>query len=152
MKTAPKTTTALAIPQFSKVSPKPTKTEILEALVQRAKVKHDLEEETRKIKADALLRKIERTARDLAKKEKDVNEIDYVYYSEKKVRFTIWVKSPELSSLIEAHSKIKHGSTFDYQSTKRLLREKLAGAPERCRLLDSPEAVKALDHMLESFA
>lgn len=151
MKT-PNTTTAVAIPQFSKVSPKPTKTEILEALVQRAKVKHDLEEESRKIKAKSAYDRIIKISGELLKKDAYKAYVYTVSTGGQYVQYKIEAKSPELTKAIIEYGKVQYGSSFDYQATKRLLREKLAGAPERCRLLDSPEAVQALDHMLETLA
>lgn len=56
-------TTALSKPKTSlakieTIVPKPTKTEIINAMVERARVKHELDEQSRQVKKEALEKKI----------------------------------------------------------------------------------------------
>jgi hypothetical protein len=147
------TTTALSIPTAS-IQPKPTKTEIVEAMLARAKAKNDAENERRKAKREALGKKIEALATKLAKSMTPRVSI-YAYDDAARSHCDLIfsnVKSPELDALIvEYHGYFR--LRLDEKAARDAIRRELAGAtkPSATRLLDNPEAVKAIDAMLEQW-
>jgi len=102
-------TTTTAVTGAKNFTPKPTKTEIIEAMVTRAKVKHDEENARQKKLRDALEKKIYTTAiKEVKSKKADVSI--YAYYGDEErlhcdVRFGN-VRSPELSVLFEEFRKV----------------------------------------------
>lgn len=146
-------TTALSIPTAN-LQPKPTKTELVEAMLVRAKVKHDAENVQRKAKRDALGKKIEALATKLAKQKKPQVCI-YTYADNSRSHCDVRVqnvKSPELDLLFAEYTK---NSTlcWDEKEVRAEIRQALTGLakPSATRLLDNPEAVRAMDAMLEQW-
>jgi hypothetical protein len=147
------TTTALSIPTAA-IQPKPTKTEIVEAMLVRAKLKHDAENERRKAKREALGKKIEALAIKVAKTLTPKVYI-YAYADESRSHCELRVdpiKSPELDALLaEYHENAL--IRWDEKATREAIRRELTGAakPGPGRLLENPEAVQAIDAMLEQW-
>lgn len=146
-------TTALSIPTAS-IQPKPTKTEIIDAMLARARLKHNAENDRRKVKRDALAKKIEAVAIKVAKIKKPRVHI-YAYGDAASCHCDVRVdrvKSPELDALlVEYHENSM--LRWDEKANREAIRRALTGAPKPgpARLLDNPEAVRAIDAMLEQW-
>jgi hypothetical protein len=146
------TTTALSLP--TAVQPKPTKTEIIEAMVQRAKARQfAINEEARK-ERDKLRPKIEKLVIKAMKAMKP--EISIYSRSEKPhcdVRFNC-ISSPELVALLQEYAK--HDKKIEYfheKETRQAIREGMAKKKpviDPSRLLANPETVKAIDTTLDA--
>lgn len=141
-------TTILALP---KVLPKPTKTEILNALVERARVKFQTENERREKRQSEIAEKILRlAAKELASKKPKPSEHNfYSYRAEATCELSFSITTPEISKLVKEHDAIK-SLYWDEVSVKRNIRNGMLGidpaAPNR--LLENPQTVKALDAIL----
>lgn len=141
-----------SLAKIETIVPKPTKTEIINAMVERARVKHELDEKARQMQADALKSKILTTARKLMKTAKaDDGDIRY-WNNSQRVVFTTQVSSPELIEMIKQHEKICCRFSFDPKRAKEAIRAKLNNEPSRVNLLSDPEAVKAIDAKLEEWS
>lgn len=146
------TNTAIAtLAPVSAVQPKPTKTEILNAMVARAKVKYDEENIRRATAREALEKKIEALA---IKAMKNFAPTVYIYSHTKPeschcdIRVSR-VKSPELDALLLNHQELSR-LHWDEKETRDAIRQQLSGRTDS-RLLENPEAVKAIDAMLEQW-
>jgi len=140
--------TSLSIPS---VQPKPTKTEVLDAMVIRAKVKHDAENKRREKAREALEKKITALAIK-AGKSKTPSVGIYVYNNKESNHCDLYIRNlqtPELQPLLEdLHSLIR--LVWDEKDVRRAIKQELSGIakPSPTRLLDNPETVKAMDAML----
>lgn len=148
------TTSALSIPAVQGVQPKPTKTEIIEAMVARAKAKHDEESERRAKMRKAISAKIESLAIKLAKSKRPDVGI-YVYSSAESSHCDVTVrrvKSPELDALFDQYRAVER-ICWDEKKARDAIRREINGAINRnpSRLLDNPEAVKAIDATLKQW-
>lgn len=144
------TTTALALPGTQAIVPKPTKTEIIDAMVARAKVRHDEENARRKKLREAVQKKIEAAALKASKGMKPTVSI-YVYDSggshcDVKVSN---ITTPELQKLF-AEYRATARILWDEKEVRNAIKAELAGTGKQSptRLLDNPEAVKAIDAKL----
>lgn len=147
------TTTTLSIPTAS-IQPKPTKTEIVEAMLVRAKLKHDAENKRRIAKREAAEKKIEALALKAIKGTKPRVSV-YAYSDSVRshcdVRFDR-VKTPELDALFAEYYD-NAPFLWNEKETREKIRRELTGAakPSPTRLLDNPEAVRTMDAMLEQW-
>ena len=149
------TTTALSLP--TAVQPKPTKTEIIEAMVQRAKARVTTLNAEREKKREALRPKIEAAAKK-AMKNFSAKVSIYTYSPQSDNRknhcdISIFnVTSPELDKLLDEYSKIRGMICFDEKETRAEIRRGLNGMhkPDPSRLLANPETVKAIDTTLDA--
>lgn len=151
MKKAP-TTTALSLPTIQAVQPKPTKKEIIDAMIVRAKVKHDEENARREAARDKIMKKIEplvvKAIKSSAPKIRiytysqgdDRNHCDVAFSQ---------VKSPELSVLFDQYSDL-HRLSWDERDVRQSIQTALTGAAPQ-RILDNPEAVAAIDATLKQW-
>lgn len=144
------TTTALALPGTQAIVPKPTKTEIIEAMVARAKVKHDEENARREKLREGVKKKIEAAALKAAKSIKPRVSI-YCYAaggSHCDVKVTN-LTNPELEKLF-AEYQTTALLCWDEKEVRNAIKAELAGTGKQSptRLLDNPEAVKAIDAKL----
>ena len=151
MKTKTPTTTALAMPALH---PKPTKTEIVEAMLARAAVKHDAENERRSKIRDSIQKKINALAIKAAKTmTPSVNIYAYgkIESSHCDVRFSN-VKSPELDKLFDQYRAVAILGWNEKEMRDAIKRE-LSGIqnPNPTRLLDNPATVKAIDALLKQW-
>lgn len=141
-----------SLAKIDKMVPKPTKTEIINAMVERARVKHELDEKSRRIQADALKGKIIKLADKLRKtaafREPSINS----YSSNPHVEYEVRVSSPELTELMKQWDEVRRGRAFDPKQAKEAIRAKLNNEPARVNLLNDPEAVKAIDAKLEEWS
>jgi hypothetical protein len=147
------TTTALSI-QTATIQPKPTKTEILDAMLIRAKAKHEAENARREAKRETLHKKIEALAIKLAKGK--TPHVSF-YPSSKAERCHCDVRvnnvqSTDLTELLLEYDQ-NSGSYWDERETRAAIRRELSGIkkPTPTRLLENPEMVKSIDAMLEQW-
>lgn len=152
MKQTNNTNTALALPGTQTLVPKPTKTEIIEAMVARAKVKHDAENDRREKLREKLEKKITAMAIKTVKGKKPRVSI-YAHHSDKDrhhcdVHFDA-VRSPELTPLFDGYNEVSH-IHWNEKSVRDSIRQQLSGfgKPSPTRLLDDPAAVSAIDAKL----
>lgn len=146
------TTTALALTGSQTLIPKPTKTEIIEAMVARAKVKHDAENSRRSKLREALRKKIEAAAVKAVKAKTPYVAI-YCGSSDPErrhcdVRFDR-VTSLDLAILFDRYNEVAQ-IQWDEKDVRKSIRQELSGVGKlsSTRLLDNPEAVKAIDSKL----
>ena len=140
--------TAIIIPKkIQAIQPKPTKTQILEALMQRALRAHEdkeIEKETKRysIEKEAIVlvmkefKKVVLTADDIT--------IYHRWNSKSEAKVNVGVTSPGIRAIQAKLSKFQTCS-FDYKKTKELIMEGLK-APNP--LLGNEDAEKALDSLL----
>jgi hypothetical protein len=139
-------TTALAIPKkIATHQPKPTKTQLVEALLVRAEAAHERLEEARRIKRDAIEAQIK------AEAEKTfhaacIKDFDFgMSMWHKSCSFTLNVESPKIKQLCESMRKHDY-CHFDRDATKKKIVEQLK-TPNP--LLGDDDTTKALDQLLE---
>jgi len=150
------TTTALSLP--TAVQPKPTKTEIIEAMVQRAKQRIAMTNEEREKMRESLIPKIEAAARKAVKSFVASSRVNIYTYSKRDPRknhcdvVTQNVTSPELEKLLEAYEKVSSNIYFDEKETRAAIRRELNGMhkPDPTRLLANVETVRAIDTTLDA--
>ena len=147
------TTTALTLTSVQAIVPKPTKNEILDAMVTRAKVAHDAENDRRAKLRDAVQKKIQAAAIKAAKGKNPKVSI-YVYstgssHCDVKVSN---VTTPELEGLF-AEYQASARLVWDEKEVRTAIRQELSGVGKQSptRLLDNPEAVAAIDAMLKQW-
>lgn len=143
------TSTALTIPQT--ITPKPTKNDIINAMVERARVKHA--EEFQKMNAAKVA--AEEKIKTLAMQEFASNppkpKITICGWSgSRRVDVEFQVRSPELTKLIATYDGMPTMRGFDEVAVRRQIRDGMGsvkGAAVQA-LLANPEAVTALDASL----
>jgi hypothetical protein len=145
------TTTTLALPTV--VQPKPTKAEIIEAMVQRARARQIAVNEEASKKRDALKPKIEKAVLKLIKGMKPHVAI-YAKSREPhcEARYGV-IKSPELDELLAQYASFDNAiECFDEKEVRTAIRRELNGEhkPDPSRLLANPETVKAIDTTLDA--
>ena len=139
-------TTALAIPKkIATHQPKPTKSQLVEALVSRARVAHDKANEVRGVKRDAIEAQVREEADKLfhAASLKDFDFSMNLWHGS--CAFSLNIESPKIKKLIEAMSKHDYVH-FDRDATKKKIVESLA-TPNP--LIGDEDTAKALDQLLE---
>ena len=139
-------TTTLAIPKkIATHQPKPTKSQLVEALLVRARAAHGRAEEARSIKRDA----IEAQVKAEAKKTFHaacIKDFDFSINTwHKSCSFTLSVESPKIKQLCESMQEHDY-CHFDRDATKKKIVESLA-TPNP--LLGDADTAKALDQLLE---
>lgn len=150
-----KTSTAIVLPS---TQPKPRKEDILNALVERARVKHSKEaavlQEKRAKALDACKEEARKLLDEQIKTLTPSFEMPWVGSTKKSIEVSFHVTSPKLERLIVAYNAVPSLRNFDAAAVKMRLRDTL-GQSARVRvdaLLCNPDAVKALDAMLEDAA
>lgn len=144
------TSTALVIPQT--ITPKPTKNDIINAMVERARVKHNEERDRLRKLREASMEKIKEAAKVEFQKnppKPDLTVLTSSYYEY--VQFEFRVTSPELKNLMKEHEKIGSLRPFDEKEVRAFIREGMSTQTGNAvqSLLANPDAVKALDASLE---
>lgn len=147
-------TTAITVTGTQKFIPKPTKTEIIEAMVVRAKVKHDEENLVRKKNRELLRKKIEKEA--IKEFKKQPPNVSIYTYSDKNrnhcnVRFEN-VVNPEIIKLCSEFEEYRQ-IFWDEKEVRKSIRQELSGIGKKSptRLLEDPETVKAIDAKLSEW-
>lgn len=144
--------TSLALATKPNLIPKPTKGEIIEAMVKRAVSKIEAENADRKKKREAILVKIKKVSQKLAKRLEFsvslcVNSRNpHVYLSHDNVT------SPELDKLLAEYKACEHVSA-DLKKLREQIRNEINGAmkPDPDRLLKDPSTVSAIDAQLAAW-
>lgn len=142
------------MPTVQSIQPKPTKAEILEAMIARAKVKHDAENERRQKLRESLGNKITALAVKATKSRKP-SVLIYTYQNAENNHCDVQfrrVKTPELVPLLEEYNNAS-SLHWDEAQTRKSIRQALTGrtSGSPSRLLENPEAVKAIDALLEQW-
>ena len=142
------------MPAVQSIQPKPTKAEILEAMVTRAKVKHDAENERRQKLRNSLQKKIT-TLAIRAMRSREPSVLIYTYQNAENNHCDVQfrrVKTPELAPLLEEYNNAS-SLHWDEAQTRKSIRQALTGktSSSPSRLLENPEAVKAIDALLEQW-
>lgn len=142
------------MPAVQSIQPKPTKTEIIEAMVSRAKLKHDAENERRQKLRESLEKKITALAVK-ATKSREPSVLIYTYQNNESNHCDVQfrkVKTPELAPLLEEYNNATR-LHWDEAQTRKSIRQALTGRTlnSPSRLLENPEAVKAIDALLEQW-
>lgn len=135
----------LAIP--SAVIPKPTKTELIAALLERAKVKCEQENAINTKKRDELKKKIYALAeKEMKKSQTPYNRYIYAGGKAPSVELVYRISTPEIEKLAKELDAIPRRISFDPAKVKRTIRESLATGGQRANpLLQNKDAVKSLD-------
>ena len=140
--------TSVIIPsKIQNTAPKPTKAQLIEALLLRAKEAHRTAEAEKDLKRSALEEEGRKLVIEEFKKAKPTNE-DISLYNQWRhdtpASVTVEVTSPKIKEVQRKLSKL-HESSFDADSTKRRITEGLK-APNP--LLGNTDMAKALDALL----
>jgi hypothetical protein len=143
-------TTALAIPKkIATHQPKPTKAQLVDALVERAREAHRLNEDQKDIKRSALEQEGIRLVLEAFKKAKPTDE-DVTLYSRWRCNdsasVTVEITSPSIRTIQTKLHKL-YPCTFKEEETKRVIRDSLK-TPNPLLGCDDDTA-KALDQLLE---
>ena len=144
-------TTALSLPT---VHPKPTKAEVINALLARAKVKHDAENVRRAALKDQLTEKLKSLALKTFKSkaynaDPRIEFRDYRDSSPKTVELSFDVQSDEITRIM-IQRKALGPIMWEENMMKQNIRDGLEDSV-RVRLLEDPTMVKAMDAMLEQW-
>lgn len=144
-----KQTTTLALATKPNLIPKPTKSEIIEAMVKRAIGKIKAQNEISAKKREEVRVKIEKLAHKLAKTRKFGVSISS---RSSKPHIDIYchnITSPELDKLLAEFEKYTTQS-IDEKALRIQIRDEINGAtkPDPERLLSDPNTVKAIDAQL----
>jgi pyruvate/2-oxoglutarate dehydrogenase complex dihydrolipoamide acyltransferase (E2) component len=139
----------LALPP---TAPPPRKEDIINAMVERARVKHAEEsaklnekrEAAKKALYDAIAAELEKNPQSF---QREINS----YSHRVSIEYVCRVVPPNITRLQAAYNAVPHIGLFDLAAVRRKIREQYSNvsAGERVKaLLSNPEAVKALDEAL----
>ena len=140
-----------AVANLPALTPPPRKEDILNAMVERARVKHQEEIDRLSAKRKETEEKFNAAVLEELRKNPQ-NFTTYVRnYSKPEVEFTMEVIPPAIAKLKGAIRQVPTIRHFDPVAAKKHIRESLgASATDRVKtLLSNPEAVKAMDAALE---
>jgi hypothetical protein len=142
------TTTTLALATKTNLSPKPTKTEIIDAMVKRAVVNIKLQNEANSKKHELIMAKIEKAAMKIVKSIK----FDVSVSSNYVTLYSYRVTNPEIESLLKELDKYRH-VRIDEKQLKVEIRNQINAttSPQPDRLLKNPDTVKAIDAQLKTW-
>lgn len=144
--------TTLALATKPNLIPKPTKGEIIEAMVKRAVSKIEAENAVNTKKRETLRVKIDKLAHKLAKSQKF--EV-YVYTECTRPHVDLkctGVTSPEMDKLLAEYKSFKI-TRIDEKTLREQIRNEINGAtkPDPDRLLKDPSTVSAIDAQLAAW-
>lgn len=140
-------TTAITIPaKIQKHQPKPTKAQICEALLERARAAYKKVEDAKTTKREAIQQQINELALVELRKKKPEDFVLNQRTWHGTVEAEILISTPQIKKLMDSLSKYSWAS-FDEQGTKEKIREKMK-TPNP--LIGSEEAEKALDTLLKT--
>jgi hypothetical protein len=146
----PKTpSTALALPV---TQPPPRKEDIINAMVERARVKHQTESDKLSAQKKAAEETLEKAVMEQLRSTPEAFESSVSCWGNSAtIDFRIRVLPPHIKKLQEAVNKVPRLASFNHVEVKKQIREGMNTAGDRVKaLLDNPEAVKKLDQALES--
>jgi hypothetical protein len=142
---------ALALP--STIQPPPRKEDIINAMVERALVKH--QEEKKRLEEEKQVLKAKFDVAVLAEfKSNPANfNVRVCTYSPIEIEHVMQVTPPSIEKLRKAYRDAPTLSGFDEAAAKRKIREGMNTSGDRVKaLLDNPDAVKKLDAALEAIS
>lgn len=144
-----KQTTTLALATKPNLIPKPTKSEIIEAMVKRAKAKLQADNAEAQKKREVIGAKIRKLAQKLAKSQKFVVNIHANAKNPHVDLYCYNVTSPEMDKLLAEFDACKTVN-IDEKALRNQIRDEINGAtkPDPDRLLSDPNTVKAIDAQL----
>lgn len=140
-------TTSIIIPdKIQTTQPKPTKSQLLEALLERARIAHKEAEDKKKNKRDKLEAEgIELVLQEFKKAKPTADDVTFFRgWGDYPAKLELEFESPKIKSL-QNRMRDLNSKTFDEENTKKLIREKLK-APNP--LLGNEDTAKALDALL----
>lgn len=129
--------------------PKPTKAEVIEALVMRSYEKVKAAAELYNSKYAELTQKIEDEAKRIAKVEMENLKCEVNVYHNGQVNVTFTVRDPRITAWIVERTNLSRPVWCE--KTARLNIKKAMLLKKPSNLLDDPEAVKAMDAMLAAW-
>lgn len=145
------TSTALALPSFV---PPARKEDIIAAMVERARVKHEAEREKLRLEKIELQKKAEESIIALFKESPHlfVQSVDYLSCSAD-VKFELSKLPPKVQAAVSAERNAPTLCSFDAAEVKRSIRAGMYAGGDRVKaLLNDANAVKALDAALEAIS
>lgn len=141
--------TALAIPTFV---PPARKEDVITAMVERARVKHQEEREKYALNKEALNKAVEGAIIALFNESPHlfVQSVDF-WNNSAEIKFDCQKLPAKIVAVVAAARNAPTICSFDPVATKRAIRDGMYAGGDRVKaLLDNPETVKALDAALES--
>lgn len=145
-----------AIGNLPATQPPPRKADIICALVERARVKHEEESQSLMAKRTAAEELVSAAiVAEFEKNPKSFQRIVSHRSSRCEIELTLRVVPPHITKLIAAKNNLPQVRSFDPAAIKRDITAKLSGgiAGDRVKaLLASPDAVKKLDATLEALS
>ena len=139
----------LALPP---TAPPPRKEDIINAMVERARVKYQKEQFELNAKRDAAVKELNQALLDELKKKPDSFTVTFHgLYHAPEIEYALQTIPPHIRSLRDKVKLVPSLGMFDEAAVKRKIRANMGvGGTERVKaLLANPEAVKALDAALE---
>lgn len=144
------TSSAIALP--STIQPPPRKEDIINAMVERARIKHAEESKRLEDIRDAAESKLDAAVKKNFDEHPENFTVDYrSNYQSPDIVFTMVAVPPNITKLKAELRECKHLRAFDDAAVKRQIREGMNVAGDRVKaLLDNPDAVKKLDAALKA--
>lgn len=143
------TSTALVIP--STLVPKPNKNDIINAMVERARVKHEAEAKAKKEAKEAAGKKIEEAAAaEFARHQPSPRYVIHTWSNSRRVELEFQVTSPFITKMIAAYDAMPTLRPFDEKQVRLAIRKGMNDIRPNgvYALLENAEAVKTLDASL----
>lgn len=138
--------TTLILPdKIKKTQPKPTKSQLVEALVKKAKEKFDKKAEKAIIKQEEIEEEIKEEARIAIPKRLNELQVEVNYRGDVSIRFDM--NDSLFNKLGQKHKNASNNEWFNEYETKKKIKESLE-TPNP--LLDNPDVSIALENLLES--
>jgi|694.fasta_scaffold85900_2 hypothetical protein len=138
--------TTLILPnKIKKTQPKPTKSQLIEALVVKAKEKFNKQKEEANIKQEKIIEEIKEKAIIAIPKRLNELEVEVNYRGDVSIRFVM--NDSLFNKLGEKYQKADSIGYFDKNETKNKIKESLKSPNP---LLDNPDLSIALENLLES--
>lgn len=141
-----------AVANLPAITPPPRKEDILNAMVERARVKHQEEYDRLEKNKEGAKEKLKNALLELLKVSPSSFSTDIdTWCGCCRVEFTLENLPPHIEKLRKAYKDAPSIRGFDESAVKRKIREGMsaAGGDRVKALLDNPEAVKAMDAALD---
>lgn len=143
------TSSAIALP--TTIQPPPRKEDIINAIVERARVKHDEEgQKLEKLRKEAVNKFNAAVLEELRKNPSNFT-VQVCNYHRPEVQYTMEIVPVAITKLKEAIRQVPSIRGFDAVAVKRQIREGMNSASDRVKaLLANPDVVKKLDAALNA--
>ena len=137
--------TSLAIPtKIQNTAPKPTKAQLLDALVARARIKFDQDKEEQEKKCAVVIGQIKQTACKILGV-KDISAADITVWGDGRVRVSFNMDQPAVVKLGKLHERSEVLRYFNEHTVRDQIKK--AMVPEN-PLLNNDDVAKSLDQLL----